>query len=105
LEQALTAAPIPPAKPLSWSYTADKVTSLVDEEIKLYDELLDKIAALPKEERTYETVIRPMALHDSKVGWLTEPASFLKYVSTDEGIRNASTDGDKKLSVSGSTGS
>jgi hypothetical protein len=46
-----------------------------------------------------------MALHDSKVGWLTEPASFLKYVSTDEGIRNASTDGDKKLSVSGSTGS
>lgn len=64
-----------------------------------FDALLDKIAALPKEERTYETVIRPMALYDCKAGWPTEPASFLKYVSTDKAIRDASVEGEKKLSV------
>jgi len=100
---SLTSAPVPPAKPLSWSYTADKVTELVNKEIELDQELLDNIAALPKEQRTYETVIRPMAQHDSKVGFLSEQGSFLQYVSPDEGIRNASVEGSKKLSVSYTT--
>lgn len=93
-------APIPPAPALSWSYTPEKVTELVDKEISLYDEMLDDIAKLPKEQRTFESVVRRMALFDSRTGWMTEPAGFLKYVSTDEAIRNASTEGEKKMSVS-----
>jgi Zn-dependent oligopeptidase len=96
-----TSDPAPPATPPSWEYTPEQVTKSADDCIASSDELLTEVAALPKEQRTFENVIRRMGLHEVEVDSLAEPALFLQYVSQDEGIRNASVDSDKKLQVSG----
>lgn len=64
------------------------------------DKLLDEIAALPKEQRNFDNVVRRMGLYDSEADKEAEPSLFLQYVSEDEAVRNASVDGDKKLQVS-----
>lgn len=71
----------------------------VDKYITETDKLLDEIAAIPKEQRTFDNVVRRMGLYDSQADKEAEPGLFLQYVSEDEAVRNASVDGDKKLQV------
>lgn len=94
----LASYPSPPVFPPNWkSYTAASIPLAVDEAIKQGNTLLDSIAALPKTERTFESVIRPYALKTAEFDREVEPSLFLQYVSTDEAVREASVAGDKKV--------
>jgi sporulation protein YlmC with PRC-barrel domain len=57
------------------------------------------VAALPREQRTFDSVVRRLALREGESDRDAEPALFLQYVSEDESIRNEAVDGDKKLQV------
>ncbi|KAM0748837.1 metallopeptidase MepB [Meredithblackwellia eburnea MCA 4105] len=89
--------PTPPTKPPTWSLTPSQIDEAVATCISTSKALLDKVAALPTAERTFETVVRPLALGEGEADSQVEPALFLQYVSTDEAVRNKSIEGDKAL--------
>ncbi|TXT07346.1 hypothetical protein VHUM_03066 [Vanrija humicola] len=89
--------PKPPIAPPNWSYTPETVKASVDKYISNTQKLLDEVAALPKEQRTFDSVVRRLALEDAVADRETEPALFLQYVHEDEAVRNASVDGDKAI--------
>lgn len=99
-DQLLTADPKAPTPPPSWQITPTQVEQNLEKYISSTENLLNEIAALPKEQRTFDSVIRRMSSHDSEMERLIAPDSFLHYVSTDEKLRDASLVAEKKLQVS-----
>ncbi|KAI5478751.1 metallopeptidase MepB [Pseudohyphozyma bogoriensis] len=89
--------PTPPTAPPSWSYTPQHLTSTIESTISTTRALIDSIVALPKDERTFETVFRPLALREGEAARESEPALFLQYVSTEKEVRDASVEGDKQM--------
>lgn len=92
--------PTPPTAPPSWSYTPASITSAITSSISRTTALLDQVAALPKGERTFESVVRPIAIREGQMSVEVEPGVFLQYVSGEESVRDASVQGDKDLQVS-----
>ncbi|GAA6035656.1 hypothetical protein JCM8097_004955 [Rhodosporidiobolus ruineniae] len=90
--------PLPPVQPPAWkSITAASIPTIVDASLAKSTAVLDKIASLPKDQRTFKTVARPYALRMGEGDREIEPSLFLQYVSTDEAIRDASVEADKKV--------
>ncbi|GAA5852314.1 hypothetical protein JCM8547_006734 [Rhodosporidiobolus lusitaniae] len=89
------ATPIPP--PAWSSITATSIPSTISDSLAKSTELLDSLAAIPKEQRTFETVVRPYALRMAEMDREVEPALFLQYVSTDSAIRDVSVAADKAV--------
>lgn len=92
----------PPTPPPSWAYTPSLVTSTIADSIARTQALLAAIVALPKQDRTFDSVFRALAFRDGEESQECEPAVFLQYVSTEELVRDASVEGDKALQVSSS---
>lgn len=94
----LTASyPTPPTLPPKWIYTGDEITALADQAIKTTDDLLATIVG--QQEKTFESVVRPLAIHNGETDKSVEPAVFMQYVSTDKAVRDAAVEADKKLQV------
>ncbi|GAA5841937.1 hypothetical protein JCM9279_003161 [Rhodotorula babjevae] len=90
--------PQPPVPPPSWSsFTPDLVTSSVDKVLADSTAFLDKLVAIPPAERTFESVVRPLALQSAEADREIEPALFLQYVHADQAMRDASVEADKKV--------
>lgn len=86
--------------PPPWAYTAASITETVTAAIATTEALLDQIAALPKADRTFESVVRALALREGEQSVEVEPCLFLQYVSTDATVRDASVEADKLAQVS-----
>ncbi|GAA6026223.1 hypothetical protein JCM10207_004276, partial [Rhodosporidiobolus poonsookiae] len=90
--------PLPPVPPPAWStYTAESIPTTVSTALEHSTAFLDALAALPKEQRTFDRVFRAYALETGKTDRSLEPALFLQYVATDEAVRDASVEADKKV--------
>ncbi|BGP49741.1 metalloendopeptidase [Rhodotorula kratochvilovae] len=90
--------PQPPVLPPRWSsFTPDIVASTVNETLAKSTAFLDKLVALPREQRTFESVVRPLALHSGEADRHLEPALFLQYVHADPAMRDASVEADKRV--------
>ncbi|GAA5841054.1 hypothetical protein JCM11251_006796, partial [Rhodosporidiobolus azoricus] len=90
--------PQPPVRPPQWtSLTPASIASTVEAGLAKSTALLDSIAALPKDQRTFETVVRPYALWSGEADRELEPALFLNYVHPDKSTREASIEADKKV--------
>lgn len=92
--------PLPPTSPPSWSYTPESITAAITRSIELTNAQLDSVVALPIEQRSFDSVIRPMAVRDGEMSIEVEPGIFLQYVSGEAAVRDASVEGDKALQVS-----
>ena len=91
-------SPQPPVRPPSWSsFTPELVTSSVDKVLDESTAFLDKLVAIPPAERTFESVVRPLALQSAEADRKVEPALFLQYVHADQAMRDASVEADKKV--------
>lgn len=90
--------PQPPVLPPSWSsFTPELVASSVDQALADSTAFLDQLVAIPPADRTFESVVRPLALQSAEADRKIEPALFLQYVHADKAMRDASVDADKKV--------
>lgn len=92
--------PRPPTSPPTWARTPSGISSSIATSIAATSDLLSSVAAIPKSQRTFESVVRPLALGNGEEAREVEPAVFLQYVSGDKDVRDAAVEGDKKLQVS-----
>ncbi|BGP17854.1 hypothetical protein JCM10213_008348 [Rhodosporidiobolus nylandii] len=89
--------PQPPVRPPAWNtFTVSHISSTTDEVVAQSQALLDSLAALPKEQRTFETVVRPYALKNAEADRILEPLLFMSYVSPDKAVRDAAQEAEKK---------
>ncbi|GAA5844231.1 hypothetical protein JCM3766R1_000977 [Sporobolomyces carnicolor] len=94
--RAYVPAPVPP--PAWTSITTESIPRSLRESIANSEQLLDKIVALAKPERTFESVVRPLALRMGEMDRELEPGAFMQYVaSNDKDLRDASVAADKEL--------
>lgn len=93
-----TEYPTPPTLPPQWRYSGADITTLVDQAIHSTDQLLAKVVA--EKVKTFESVVRPLAIHNAEVEKRTEPAIFMQFVATEKEVRDAAVEGDKKMQVS-----
>lgn len=89
--------PTPPCLPPKWIYTPVDIEQVTSEAIKSTDELLAEIVGA--NEKTFETVFRPLAIHYGELDKITEPPVWMQYISTDKAVRDAAVAADKKLQV------
>jgi len=92
--------PLPIAPP-TWTYSAEDVTKIGKNAIKAHEAGLDKVAKLKAEGCNFDTVLQAMALNDVTYELALNPVEFLQYVSTDEAVRDAAVEIDKKTSEYG----
>lgn len=92
-------APTPPVSPPSWVYDAALIQERTTSAITNATAFLDSIAALKKEERNFESVVRPLALREAEMAEKLEPALFLQYVDARDDVREESVKADKKIQV------
>ncbi|CAE6426029.1 unnamed protein product [Rhizoctonia solani] len=85
----------PPQAPISWDHTPDNVLSKTKEAIATSRTLQDKVAALSEADCNFGSVFLPLALSEAHLDATTEPLSFYQNVSTDEKLRDASTEAEK----------
>ncbi|GAA6061578.1 hypothetical protein JCM10212_004328 [Sporobolomyces blumeae] len=90
---------LPPVPPPSWtSLTASSIPDQIHRSISTTNDVLRSIVSLPPSERTFESVVRPLALRMGEMDRETEPSLFMQYVaSTDAALRKASVEADKEL--------
>ncbi|BGP09572.1 metalloendopeptidase [Rhodotorula toruloides] len=89
--------PRPPVPPPRWtSYDASRISSLVDSTLADANSFLDSLVAVPKEQRTFESIVRPLAIKMGEVDREIEPGLFMQYVHPSKEIRDASVEADKK---------
>ncbi|GAA5858855.1 hypothetical protein JCM1840_006588 [Sporobolomyces johnsonii] len=88
-------APVPP--PAWSSISAESIPNVVSSSIAESNKVLDSIVALPTSERTFETVVRALAMRTAEMDREVEPSLFMQYVSTDKPIRDASVEADKAI--------
>ncbi|ORY69423.1 hypothetical protein BCR35DRAFT_307983 [Leucosporidium creatinivorum] len=87
--------PTPPTLPPQWPSSAQQITSLADQAIVSSDELLSTI--VNQQDKTFESVVRPLAIHAGEEAKLVETGLFMQYISTNKEVRDASVEADKKL--------
>ncbi|GAA5954703.1 hypothetical protein JCM3765_003862 [Sporobolomyces pararoseus] len=89
----------PPVPPPAWTQiSATSIPSTLSTSISQSEALLTTIVSLPKSERTFETVVRPLALRMGEMDRELEPSLFMQYVaSNDKELREASVQADKEL--------
>uniref|UniRef100_A0A0K3C5I1 BY PROTMAP: gi/342319282/gb/EGU11231.1/ Metallopeptidase MepB [Rhodotorula glutinis ATCC 204091] n=2 Tax=Rhodotorula toruloides TaxID=5286 RepID=A0A0K3C5I1_RHOTO len=93
----LSTYPRPPVPPPRWtSYEASRISSLVDSTLADANTFLDSLVAVPKEQRTFESIVRPLAIKMGEVDREIEPGLFMQYVHPSKEIRDASVEADKK---------
>ncbi|GAA5929089.1 hypothetical protein JCM1841_005136 [Sporobolomyces salmonicolor] len=88
-------APVPP--PAWSSISAESIPKVVSSSIAESDKVLDSIVALAASERTFETVVRALAMRTAEMDREVEPSLFMQYVSTDKATRDASVEADKAI--------
>ncbi|GAA5912308.1 metalloendopeptidase [Sporobolomyces salmoneus] len=89
-------APVPP--PAWTSITPESIPSTLSSSISTSESLLSSIVSLPTSERTFETVIRPLALRMGEMDREIEPSLFMQYVASgSKPLREASVAADKNL--------
>lgn len=91
--------PRPPTSPPSWTHSPASIKSTIAASIATTTDLLSAIAAIPQAQRTFESVVRPLALRNGEESREVEPAVFVQYVSGDKDVRDAAVEGDKELQV------
>ncbi|GAA5981288.1 hypothetical protein JCM11641_005633 [Rhodosporidiobolus odoratus] len=90
--------PQPPVRPPAWAtFTPSIISSTTAATIKTSTALLDSLAAVPKDQRTFESVVRPYALRMGEADKELEPLLFMSYVSTDKEVRDAALEADKQV--------
>ncbi|GAA5998615.1 metalloendopeptidase [Rhodotorula paludigena] len=90
--------PQPPVRPPTWtSFTAESIERTVADSLAKSDAFLDSLVALAPADRTFDSVVRPLALHSGYADRDLEPALFLQYVSADKALRDASVAADKRV--------
>ncbi|GAA5825842.1 hypothetical protein JCM5353_002455 [Sporobolomyces roseus] len=89
-------APVPP--PAWTKITSSSIPTTLSHSISTSNKLLDSIVSLPEPERTFESVIRPLAIRTGEMDREIEPSLFMQYVaSSDKPLREASVAADKEL--------
>ncbi|CUA68218.1 metallopeptidase MepB [Rhizoctonia solani] len=85
----------PPQAPLRWDHTPETVLSQTKDAIAKSRSLQDKVAALSEADCNFTSVFLPLALDEAHLDVETGPLSFYQNVSTDEKLRDASTEAEK----------
>ncbi|KAG0655179.1 hypothetical protein C6P46_001105, partial [Rhodotorula mucilaginosa] len=90
--------PKPPVLPPRWAdYSPARIPTLTAETLADFDLFLDALARTPKHDRTFHSIVEPLAVKSAQCDRTLEPALFLQYVSTDKDIRDASVEADKAV--------
>lgn len=90
--------PKPPVLPPRWAdYSPARIPTLTAETLADFDRFLDALARTPKPDRTFHSIVEPLAVKSAQCDRTLEPALFLQYVSTDKDIRDASVEADKAV--------
>ena len=90
--------PKPPVLPPRWAdYSPARIPTLTSETLADFDRFLDRLAQTPKHDRTFHSIVEPLAVKSAQCDRTLEPALFLQYVSTDKDIRDASVEADKAV--------
>ncbi|KAB5588390.1 Metallopeptidase MepB [Ceratobasidium theobromae] len=87
----------PPQAPPRWDHTPETVISLTKEAIEASRKLQDQVAALPEADCTFSTVFLPLALDEAHLDTIVGPLGFYQSVSTNEALRDASTESEKMV--------
>lgn len=88
--------PRAPVLPPRWAdYTPEHIPALTNKTLAEFDTFLDHLVATPRDQRTFESIVEPLALRSAECDRTLEPALFLQYVSTEKDIRDASVEADK----------
>ncbi|POY73392.1 hypothetical protein BMF94_3730 [Rhodotorula taiwanensis] len=88
--------PRAPVLPPRWAdYTPEHIPALTNKTLAEFDTFLDQLVATPRGQRTFESIVEPLALRSAECDRTLEPALFLQYVSTEKDIRDASVEADK----------
>lgn len=95
IDVAAAAASVPA---IAWSLTADAIATQSSSVIAEADAVLNKIASYSGAACTWESCLAPLAALDRDMETKTAALTFLKDVSTDEGVRSASAAAQSKLS-------
>ncbi|CAN6674717.1 saccharolysin [Trichomonascus vanleenenianus] len=87
--------PIPPQPAPSWATTPEKILGTADKAIAENKRVDDEIAQ--EANPTFDSVIKKYVTWENKEQVLTGPLTFYQRVSTDKGLREASTKAEEKL--------
>ncbi|KAJ1927281.1 metalloendopeptidase [Tieghemiomyces parasiticus] len=82
---------------LNWSYTPEQISAAGDKYVNGKKELLDKIAALPLDQATFENVLQPLGQHENDTTGELMVITFFQHTSPDKALRDASTEVEKRL--------
>ena len=72
-----------------WKWTPAQIEKAGDQAMKAADKKYDAIAAMPDAKRTFANTVRAMEYVGEEAGQALNAPLFLKYVSSDEKVRNA----------------
>ncbi|GAA5990167.1 hypothetical protein JCM10908_005855 [Rhodotorula pacifica] len=90
--------PRPPVLPPRWhDLTPSHIPSLTSATLSEFDQFLDQLVQIPVAERTFHSIVEPLAVKSAECDRTLEPALFLQYVATEEDIRDASVEADKAV--------
>lgn len=90
--------PKPPVLPPRWAdYSPARIPTLTADTLADFDRFLDALASTPRHDRTFHSIVEPLAVKSAQCDRTLEPALFLQYVSTDKDIRDASVEADKAV--------
>jgi len=74
---------------VNWKWTPAQIEKAGDDAMKAADKKYDAIAAMPDKKRTFQNTVRAMERVGDDASQVLNPPLFLKYVSSDEKVRNA----------------
>lgn len=86
-----------PQPPLSWSHTPEVILSITKETIEKTRKLYDRVATVSPSERSYETVILPLAHSEAEVASVTGPLKFYGTVSPVKELSDAANNAESLL--------
>jgi len=87
-----------PISPPQWKHTAESITKTGEAAIKAHEAAFNKIAQIKPEECNFESVLTAMAMANVNFELALNPLDFMQYVSTEESVRDAAVELDKKTS-------
>lgn len=88
---------VPPQHPVQWNHTPDSILSETTRLISEAEALDDQLGAIPIDQASIETVIKPYADLENKQAGLINQLSFYQHVSADKALRDASNEADAKF--------
>lgn len=84
---------------LRFDYSAEQLAQETNNLIAKEQKLLDQVGAFAAEQCTFDSVVKPLALSEALFSTLSSNVTFPGYVSTDKGVRDASSEAQKKIEV------